>query len=508
MSIKTSIEWCDSSVNPVMGCDGCELWMPEKGVEHCYAGTLHKMRGGQKGYADQFDVPKLFPGRMAEAASWPDLSGTVRPDKPWLNGYPRMIFVSDMGDAFSKSVPLEYLRDEVIAAAESEKGKRHIWLWLTKQPHRMEQLADMNGYWPANIWALTSVTSAQQTARIKHLLRVPAAVRGLSLEPLLGPLPNLALTGIHWVIVGGESGLKARPLEPAWVTDIRDQCVRASVPFFFKQWGGKNKKKAGRLREGRTWDEMPSEPVGVAGSVGNSSRRVFLPVLSEPKQQATCRQGATPTKPKIKRQENKPMKKAPQKAAKKATRKAIQKVARTEIERNKRAGRCAACDAWWDKGTAEAILLPSLATFFKAGLRCLDREACAVRAADLRKIREDISKMREQRKQAKNAAWQKKNAAVLAEFDKLVAAHDLHAAPEGVEMVRCGPGPLLIEAAEGGRSQAQVWVRQGSLGVIAIDWRDGEKRRLFAEKHLLSEDSILLRTTRTATTITSTFTLR
>ncbi len=258
MGKTTPIEWCDSSVNPVMGCDGCELWVPGK-VEHCYAGALHKIRAGQPGYADQFEVPKLFPGRMAAAAAWnatPDRTG-----KPWLQG-PRKIFISDMGDALSRDVPLEYLRDEVIGEVTSENGRRHHWLWPTKQPQRMVKLAEMIGGWPENLWAMTSVTSVEQLGRVRHLLRVPAKVRGVSYEPALGPVdfcstkfgdvlsecddcsgddPGCdACCGIgrlSWVIVGGESGPGARPFDLAWARSVVEQCQAAGVAVFVKQLG-------------------------------------------------------------------------------------------------------------------------------------------------------------------------------------------------------------------------------------------------------------------------------
>jgi protein gp37 len=190
MSQTTPIEWTDSAVNPVMGCEGCELWIPSTGVRTCYAGQLHEKRGGLPGYAKIFTIPEMFPGRIETAASWSDLTGTARPDKPWLNGRPRHIFISDMGDALSRSVPFDYLRDEIIVHVTSAKGKRHIWQWLTKQPRRMAEFArylEAQGIiWPDNLWALTSVTSAAQLGRVKQLFEVPAKVRGVSYEPALG----------------------------------------------------------------------------------------------------------------------------------------------------------------------------------------------------------------------------------------------------------------------------------------------------------------------------------
>jgi len=250
MAQHTPIEWCDSAVNPVMGCDGCELWIPDRGVKHCYAGTIHKIRAGNPGYAEAFLQPKTFAGRAAKAARWSDLRGKARPDKPWLNGLPRLIFVSDMGDALSRDVPFEFLRDEVIGAARSEAGRRHVWMWLTKQPHRMAEFArwlanDANArfvagvgpVWPANLWAGTSLTEAKYKPRVRHLRDVPAAVRFLSVEPMIEDVGPLDLDGIALVIVGGESGPKARPCDVTWLLNVKRQCEAAAISFFCKQLG-------------------------------------------------------------------------------------------------------------------------------------------------------------------------------------------------------------------------------------------------------------------------------
>lgn len=138
MSASTKIQWCDSTCNPTMGCDGCELWTAK--VKKCYAGVLHVRFGGAtKGYAPTFEEVTRFPGRMQQATRWKDLSGQPRADKPWLNGYPRLIFVSDMSDAMSDGVSFEYLRDEVIDCVTSDAGRNHQWLWLTKRPNRMAE---------------------------------------------------------------------------------------------------------------------------------------------------------------------------------------------------------------------------------------------------------------------------------------------------------------------------------------------------------------------------------
>ncbi len=259
MSKKTTIHWCDGTVNPVMGCAGCELWTPTR--KTCYAGILHGRRKTSKGFSPDFNCPKLFPGRMATAARWSDLTGTDRLDKPWLNGLPRLTFVSDMGDALSEknticpgnspvhggAVPFEYLRQEIIDAATSEAGSRHRWLWLTKRPKRMVQfnqwlrknfLTDI----PRNVWAGTSVTKNTNLKRVDELLGVgdEKTVRFLSLEPLWEEV-SLAgkLDGIHWVIVGGESrqGSSTKEFRCEWARRLRDECAEAHVPFFLKQLG-------------------------------------------------------------------------------------------------------------------------------------------------------------------------------------------------------------------------------------------------------------------------------
>lgn len=214
----------------------------------CYAAQLHANRGFDvlnpqrkvnKGYAPNFEAITQFPGRMETAAHWPDLTGTERDKKPWLNGLPRLIFVSDMGDAFSRKQDFEFLRSEM-AAFQTLEGQRHLWLWLTKRPDVMRQFVDSIGGFPANVCAMTTVTSAKTLSRVDGLREVNAAVRGLSLEPLWEPLADkIDLTGIDWVIVGGESGARANtelfPVE--WAIELRDRCREDGVAFFLKQLG-------------------------------------------------------------------------------------------------------------------------------------------------------------------------------------------------------------------------------------------------------------------------------
>jgi protein gp37 len=166
---------------------------------------------------------------------------------------PQIIFVNSMSDLFHKDVPIEFI---LKVFDVMKRAHWHTFQVLTK---RAERLEEVNRFidWPGNVWMGVSVENSDYTYRIDHLRRTGAKTKFLSLEPLLGPLHNLKLDNIQWAIIGGESGPGARPLDPSWVLDIRDQCIRAKVPFFFKQWGGINKKKAGRLLDGRTWDEIP-----------------------------------------------------------------------------------------------------------------------------------------------------------------------------------------------------------------------------------------------------------
>jgi len=167
---------------------------------------------------------------------------------------PQIIFVNSMSDLFHKDVPIEFI---LKVFDVMRRAHWHTFQVLTKRAERLEEVSPRIE-WPDNVWMGVSVENSDYTYRIGHLRRTGAKIKFLSLEPLLGPLPNLRLDGIQWAIIGGESGPGARSLDPAWVVDIRDQCIHAKVPFFFKQWGGTHKKKAGRLLEGRTWDEIPA----------------------------------------------------------------------------------------------------------------------------------------------------------------------------------------------------------------------------------------------------------
>ncbi len=234
MGQKSAIEWTGSTWNPVTGCSKIS-----PGCMHCYAERmarrLHAM--GQPNYANGF---KLTTHEHAL-------------DLPLKWKKPQAIFVNSMSDLFHKDVPLSFIK-KVFDVMNSAHW--HTFQVLTKRADRLRDLSDKLP-WAANIWMGVTVENSDQVYRIDCLRDSGAYLKFLSVEPLLSAIPGMNLDGIDWVIVGGESGPGARPLDPTWVVDIRDQCRTAGVPFFFKQWGGVRKKKAGRELEGRTWDEMP-----------------------------------------------------------------------------------------------------------------------------------------------------------------------------------------------------------------------------------------------------------
>jgi protein gp37 len=259
VGIKTKIEWCDSSLNLMMGCDGCELWRPEQAVRVCYSGVMTGVYAGAKGWPEAFDKPSLFPERLAPALRWPDLANTNRPDKPWLDGYPRAIFLDDMGDTFTESLAVDWLMPHIEAMA----GCPHVWLFLTKRPKRMAQFFNMLGYTPANFWLGTSVTSPATLGRAYDLAGIggPDTLRWISAEPLWGPL-NLSgpLDRIDWVVIGGESGWPAhKPMDLHWARALLTQCQAQEVPAFVKQLGSTFAKAAGGDTKGGDMSYWPED---------------------------------------------------------------------------------------------------------------------------------------------------------------------------------------------------------------------------------------------------------
>lgn len=356
MSTKTKIQWCHSTVNPIMGCGGCELFpnpgkilqqidealsdcvswrhgdsrelfkklievaysciqVPLPGhsraisttniwhlrdsfVRHvthqhghkagkvasvaiagavtCYAARLHlnkaraitnSRRGANVGYAPVFESVTPFSGRVWKMARTKDLRGNIDPAKPWLSSCPRLIFVSDMGDAFSRDSDFSFLEDEVIAPIRSSQGQRHFWLWLTKRPERMARFGERIGGFPKNVCAMTTLTGPDKLHRVDELRQVPATVRGLSIEPLWERIPTskLDLSGIDWVIVGGESGAKdcVHMFDLAWAQELRDHCQNHKVAFFLKQLGRRPIEGGQELHlhdgHGGDWSEWPED---------------------------------------------------------------------------------------------------------------------------------------------------------------------------------------------------------------------------------------------------------
>ncbi len=234
MAEKSTIEWTESTWNPVTGCtkisDGCK---------NCYAErlALRLKAMGQKNYRNGFALT-IQDQALELPLSWKK---------------PQTIFVNSMSDLFHKDITLDYIQKVFDVMA---KADWHNFQVLTKRADRLEEI-NLELKWMPNIWMGVSVENQKVVHRIEDLRETDAHIKFLSIEPLLSNLPNLNLSGIDWVIVGGESGPKARPMKEKWVLDIRDQCEAANVPFFFKQWGGVRKHKTGRLLEGKTWDEMP-----------------------------------------------------------------------------------------------------------------------------------------------------------------------------------------------------------------------------------------------------------
>lgn len=356
MSNTTKIQWCDSTVNPLMGCGGCELfpspaevltsidhsigtlvpWPSGKSRElmrvlikesfskikvpleghsaalnttniwhyrelflgrvsalagrparkaaelaiansiTCYAAKLHlnkgrsnlnPTRGFNVGYAPIFERVTQFRGRVSAMAGQNDLRRVKRATKPWLNGMPRLVFVSDMGDAFSRDSDFSFLEDEVIEPIRSPEGQRHMWLWLTKRPDRMARFGDRIGGFPMNVCAMTTLTGPDKLSRIDQLRGVPALIRGLSVEPLWERIPprSLNLNGIDWLIAGGESGRKdaVRPFQLEWARELRDFCKKKKVAFFLKQLGRRPVESGNEMKlrdsHGGDWSEWPMD---------------------------------------------------------------------------------------------------------------------------------------------------------------------------------------------------------------------------------------------------------
>ncbi len=234
MADRSKIEWTDATWNPITGCDKISA-----GCRNCYAMRLARrlQAMGSSRYANGEKV----------TLHWDAL------DIPLHWREPRCVFINSMSDLFHESVPLGFI-ERVLDTAR--RAPRHTFQVLTKRSERLRQLSSRLD-WPDNVWVGVTVESGLYAYRVEHLREVAARVRFLSVEPLIGSVAGLDLSGIDWVIAGGESGPGARPMEESWVRGLRDQCVASGVAFFFKQWGGVHRAGKGRLLDGRTWDQMP-----------------------------------------------------------------------------------------------------------------------------------------------------------------------------------------------------------------------------------------------------------
>jgi protein gp37 len=251
MAIRSAIEWTEVTWNPTTGCDRIST-----GCDNCYALTLAKRLKAMGAAKYQADGDPRTSG--------PGFGVSVHPEAlhaPYTWRSPRVVFVNSMSDLFHARVPLGFVRDVFAVMADTPQ---HTYQVLTKRSSRLRKVAEKLD-WPPNLWMGVSVENADALFRVSDLRAAPAAVRFLSCEPLIGPLDDLDLDGIGWVIAGGESGTGRRPLDPAWVTGIRDSCLDAGVPFFFKQWGGRTPKAGGRELDGRYWSQMPVSAAAAAG---------------------------------------------------------------------------------------------------------------------------------------------------------------------------------------------------------------------------------------------------
>jgi protein gp37 len=235
LATLSTIEWTEATWNPVTGCTKVS-----EGCRNCYAAKMAKRLKamGNPRYTNEFNLT-LHEDLIELPLQWKK---------------PRRIFVNSMSDLFHKDVPTEFIQQ---VFSTMQEAHWHTFQILTKRSDRLLEIAD-HLPWPSNVWQGVSVENETVVNRIDHLRNIPAQIKFLSVEPLIGPINNLNLEGIHWVIVGGESGPGARPMELEWVRDIRNTCIEQDVAFFFKQWGGVQKHRTGRILDGRTWDQYPS----------------------------------------------------------------------------------------------------------------------------------------------------------------------------------------------------------------------------------------------------------
>jgi len=253
MSDRTKIEWADATWNPVTGCSPVSI-----GCDHCYARAMAERlkAAGSDAYRNGFEVT----------------THEQVLDVPLHWQKPRRVFVCSMGDLFHPQIPVEFIAR---VFGVMRRCPQHTFLVLTKRAVRMRAITAAGRIsWGTNAWPGVTVETQAQAHRIVELSEIPAVVRFISAEPLLGDIQlRLREQGVNWVIAGGESGPGARPMDPQWVRNLRQDCVDQQVPFFFKQWGGSNKRDNGRVLDGRTWDESPKQPGDIDGRTGRNSDR-------------------------------------------------------------------------------------------------------------------------------------------------------------------------------------------------------------------------------------------
>lgn len=256
MGKTTGIQWCDSSQNPQMGCEGCEMIKgARKETPGCYAANMTARYAGRNGWSNSFAEPKIFMERIPEMLKWNDLTGGERKDKTWLNKLPRIVFLNDMGDTFSNGMP----KDWFAPVQEQIKDSPHQYLVLSKFPKRFVGFSERFPL-AQNIWAGTSVTSNKTKFRVKDLQKVKnARIKWLSVEPLWDNVIFDDLTGIDWVVVGGESGRHPAPCRIEWIESIVEQCCKNNIPVFVKQLGTVLAKQMGlKDKSGGDWNEWSS----------------------------------------------------------------------------------------------------------------------------------------------------------------------------------------------------------------------------------------------------------
>lgn len=265
MSEKTKIEWADSTLNLMMGCDGCELWSQSPGgTRTCYAGNLTAVYAGGNGWPQRFGKPKVFPYRVRQAVAWGDLTGWTRETKPWLGAPPRLVFLDDMGDTFTESLDPLWILEHLPTLERTP----HRYLMLTKRPHRMAQAFEAYGRVPRNVWPGVTVTSRATLRRVDRLMQIgdEKTLRWVSAEPMLEELPELERAGLDWIVYGGESDNgksgAARPFDAAWIHAAIGRCREHGIAPFVKQVGSEPRLNGSTIRKlispkGGDWNEWP-----------------------------------------------------------------------------------------------------------------------------------------------------------------------------------------------------------------------------------------------------------